>query len=359
MKARHVTVVAKKEFFGLASEKTILLAILLQVFIALFSSFLMVGLTSMYDPASLSGYSHFRYDVAYAGNTTPLLGYLEGSPGLRVHQLDLSTAVELLKERRVSAVLYVPDTPAASDDPVKITLYTLENDLQGAVVDVRLKSVFLQYEQDLRAARAGRLDVVPVPVQVPASAGSGDFYGFVYGLLVPLLVFLPGILSAALIIDLITEEYQHDTLETLVSTPVTFPEVIWGKVLVCTLLVPVQAGAWILLLSLNHIAIDDPLLILLHVTLGSLVLILLGAFCALHYRERTAAQFVFSTALVVILLFVLALPYNPLNLVARIAVGTGGVMQWLLLAVTALAVLALGYGMQVYAGRIGEAPSGK
>jgi len=359
MKARHVTVVAKKEFFGLASEKTILLAVLLQIFIALFSSFLMVGLTSMYDPAALAGYSRFRYDIAYAGNETPLLGYLEGSSDLRVHRTDLSTAVELLKERRISAVIYMPDTPAASDDPVKITLYTLANDLQGAVVDVRLKSVFLQYEQDLRTIRAGRLDVTPVPLQVPASAGSGDFYGFVYGLLVPLLVFLPGILSAALIIDLITEEYQHGTLETLLSTPVTFAEMVWGKVLICTLLVPVQAGAWILLLSLNRIAIDDPLLILIHVTLGSLVLILLGAFCALHYKERTAAQFVFSTALVVILLFVLALPYNPLNLVARIAVGTAGAEQWILLAATALVVLVLGYGMQAYAGRIGRAPSGK
>ncbi|HVP96303.1 ABC transporter permease [Methanoregula sp.] len=359
MKARHVTVVAKKEFFGLASEKTILLAVLLQVFIALFSSFLMVGLTSMYDPAALSGYSHFRYDIAYAGNETPLLGYLEEGSDLRVHQMDLSTAVELLKERRISAVIYVPDTPAVSDDPVKITLYTLANDLQGAVVDVRLKSVFLQYEQNLRTARAGRLDVTPIPLQVPASAGSGDFYGFVYGLLVPLLVFLPGILSAALIIDLITEEYQHGTLETLISTPVTFAEMVWGKVLICTLLVPIQAGAWILLLSLNRIAIEDPFLILLHVTLGSLVLILLGAFCALHYKERTAAQFVFSTALVVILLFVLALPYNPLNLVARIAVGTAGTEQWLLLAVTTLAVIGLGYAMQAYAGRIERAPSGK
>ena len=358
MKARHITVVAGKEFSGLASEKTILLAVLLQVFIALFSSFLMVGLTSMYDPAALAGYSHFRYDIAYAGNETPLLGYLESSTDLRVHRMDLSTAVELLKERKISAVIYVPDTPAVSDDPVKVTLYTLANDLQGAVVDVRLKSVFLQYEQDLRTVRAGRLDVAPVPLRVPSSAGSGDFYGFVYGLLVPLLVFLPGILSAALVIDLITEEYQHGTLETLVSTPVTFAEMIWGKVLVCTILVPVQAGAWILLLSLNHMSIESPLAILLHVTLTSLLLILLAAFCALHYRERTAAQFVFSTALVVILLFVLALPYNPLNLVARIAVGTAGTEQWLLLAVTALAGLALGYGMQRYAGRIGRAGSG-
>ena len=96
---------------------------------------------------------------------------------------------------------------------------------------------------------------------------------------------------------------------------------VWGKVLTCVILVPVQAGAWILLLSANRIAIANPGLILLHVTLASSLLILLGAICALHYRERTAAQFVFSTALVVILLFVLALPYNPLNLVARLSVG--------------------------------------
>jgi ABC-type Na+ efflux pump permease subunit len=358
MKTRHVAIIAKKEFRGLFSEKTILLAVLLQVFIALFSSFLMVGLTSMYDPSSLSRYSHFRYDVAYAGKESPLLGYLENSPDFRVDRMDLSTAVELLKERRISAVVYVPGTPPGAEDPVTITLYTLTNDLQGAVVDVKMKNIFMKYEEDLRTIRAGRLDVTPIPVQIPPSAGSGDFFEFVYGLLVPLLAFLPGIISAALIIDLITEEYQHETLETLVSTPVTFAEMVWGKVLACEILVPLQAGAWLFLLMANGIAIENPVLILLHVTLASLLLILIGALAALHYRERTAAQFVFSTALVVILLFVLALPYNPLNLVARLSVGMAGVEQWIVLCAVGLTVLALGYSMQKYADRIGLLQSG-
>ena len=54
MKGKHLSIIAKKEFRGLFNEKTILLAVLLQLFIALFSSFLMVGLTSMYDPSSIS-----------------------------------------------------------------------------------------------------------------------------------------------------------------------------------------------------------------------------------------------------------------------------------------------------------------
>ena len=237
---------------------------------------------------------------------------------------------------------------------MKLTLYTLADDLQGAVVDVKLKAVFLKYEGDLRASRAGRLDITPISVQIPTSSGSTSLFEFVYGLLIPLLVFMPGIISAALIIDLITEEYQHETLETLVSTPVTFAEIVWGKVLACVLLVPLQAGAWIILLSGNGIAIENPVLIVLHVTLASFLLILIGAMVALHYRERTAAQFVFSTALVVILLFVLAQPDNPLNLIARLSVGTAGVEQWIVLGAAMLAVSALGYVMQKYAGRAGR-----
>jgi ABC-type Na+ efflux pump permease subunit len=355
--ARRVGLVAKKELRGLFSERTILLAVLLQLFIALFSSFLMVGLTSMYDPASLSGYSHFRYTVAYAGNESPLLGYLEDSPEFRVYRMDLSTAVQSLKERRLSAVIYVPDTAIDADDPVKLTFYTLNNDIQGAVVNVKMKEIFQKYERELRDARSDRLDVTPVVVRMPQASGAG-FFEFVYGLLIPLLVFMPGIIAAALIIDLITEEYQRETLETLVSTPVTFAEMVWGKVLACIVLVPFQAGVWLLLLMANGIAILDPLIILLHVTLGSLLLILIGAVVALHYRERTAAQFVFSTALVVIIIFVLAFPANPLNLIARLSVGTAGAEQWIILGMTALSVLVAGYAMQKYAGRIAKRVQG-
>ena len=354
MKARHLSIIAKKEFRGLFNERTILLAVLLQLFIAMFSSFLMVGLTSMYDPSSLSKYSHYKYNIAYAGNDSAVLGYLQSSPDFRVYSMDLSTGVAALKERKLSAVIYVPDTSPSADEPVKITLYTLTNDLQSAIVDVKLKDIFLSYEKDLRQVRIDRLSEQPIPLRIPKTSGGGDFYEFVYGLLIPLLVFMPAIIASALVIDLITEEYQHETLETLISTPITFPEMVWGKVLACELLVPVQAGAWLLLLMVNGIAIQNAGLILLQVVVTSLILILLGALTALHYRERTAAQFIFSTALVVVILFVLALPSNPLNLLTRLAVGTAGPEQWLVLAATGGTIVILGYVTQKYAERVGK-----
>jgi ABC-type Na+ efflux pump permease subunit len=309
----------------------------------------MVGLTSMYDPSSLSQYSRYRYSVAYAGNDTELLPYLRASPDFRVYQMDLSTAVAALGQRKLAAVIYVPDTKPDAPDPIKISLYTVQNDLQSAIVNVKLKDVFLKYEENLRQIREGRLDVQPLPLQVPASTGGGDFYEFVYGLLIPLLVFMPAIIAAALVIDLITEEYQHETLETLISTPITFTEMIWGKVLACEVLVPIQAGAWLILLAINGIAIQNPVLILLQVSVTSLILILIGTIVALHYRERTAAQFIFSTGLVVVILLALAVPSNPLNLLTRLAVGTAGAEQWLVLGVVLAIVAALCYATQKYA----------
>jgi len=354
MMMKHLSIIAKKEFRGLYNEKTILLAILLQLFIALFSSFLMVGLTSMYDPSSLSRYSHSRYSIGYAGNESKILTYLQTNPDFRVYQMDLSTAVAALGQRKLAAVIYVPDTRPDALDPVKITLYSLQNDLQTAIVDVKLKDVFLKYEQDLRNTRADRLTEELVSLQIQKTTKGGDFYEFVYGLLIPLLVFMPAIIASALVIDLITEEYQHETLETLMATPITFTEMVWGKVLACELLVPIQAGAWLLLLMLNGIAIENAGLILLQVVVTSLILILLGTLTALHYRERTAAQFIFSTALVVVILFSLAMPANPLNLITRLAVGTAGLEQWLLLGGTIVVIFVLGYLTQMYAEKIAK-----
>jgi ABC-2 type transport system permease protein len=354
VKSRHLSIIAKKELRGLVNERTILLAILLQLFIAMFSSFLMVGLTSMYDPSSLSKYSRSRYSIAYAGNESELLTRLQASTDFRVYQMDLSTAVAALGERKLAAVVYVPDTQPDDQDPVKITLYTLQNDLQTAIVEVKLRDIFLKYEEELREIRSDRLKQELIPLEIPEPAGGGDFYEFVYGLLIPLLVFMPAIIASALVIDLITEEYQHETLETLISTPVTIGEMIWGKVIACEVLVPIQAGAWLVLLMINGIAIQNSGLILLQVTVASLILILLGALTALHYRERTAAQFIFSTALVVVILFALALPSNPLNLLTRLAVGTAAGEQWLVLGITLAIVVVLSLITQWYAEKVGK-----
>ncbi|MDI9632849.1 MAG: ABC transporter permease [Methanolinea sp.] len=343
MNGRNVLLVAAKDLRSLGNERTIVLAILLQLFVALFSSFLMVGLTSMYDPSALARFPGTQYPVGYVGQEGDLARLLRESGQFSVYTMDLANAVGALKERKLSAVVYAPSIPPDSPGPVKVTLYVLQNDIQSTIVSVKLKEVFLAYEEFLRTVRASRLDVVPETLEFPADRSGPGFYEFIYGLLVPLLLMMPAIISAALVIDLVCEEYQHHTLETLLSTPMTMPEVVWGKVAACLLLVPLQAGTWIALLSLNRIAIENIPLVMAHVVTTSLVLVLFATLVALFYRERTSAQFVFSTAVVVIMLAALAFPGNPLNAIAQLSTGTVAPPQFaaLLLALAACIVLAL------------------
>ena len=53
----------------------------------------------------------------------------------------------------------------------------------------------------------------------------------------------------------------------------------------------------------------------------------------------------------VVILFVLALPENPLNLITRVAVGTAGMDQWIIPGMTAIVAFALGYVTHWYAGK--------
>lgn len=340
MNARHVWTVAKKEFRGIGHERTIVLAILLQVFIAMFSSFLVVGLTSLYDPAAM-GRSGGVYAVGYAGADSPLRDILEEDGTFTVYRMDLSPAVAALKERQLAAVVYVPPTPPDAAEPVQVTLYTRKNDIQTAVVGVELKEALEEYEALLRGVRSERLSAAPIEVAVPAGTGGQNFFLFIYGLLIPLLLFMPAIISASLIIDFITEEYSARTLDTLLSTPLTFTEILWGKVAAAWVLVPLQGGAWLLLLALNGIAVHNIAEVLVHVSATSLVLILLAALIALHFRDRTNAQFIFSTGLVAVLLVALALPANPANFIVLLAAGAAVPWHWAALAVVLCGTLLL------------------
>lgn len=341
MKARNITILMKKDLSGLANEKTIILAILLQLFIALFSSFLMVGLTSMYDPASVSRYSTVEYGVGYAGGNADLAALIDSSRDFRIYRMDLSQAVGALKERKLAAVLYAPDTAADDPGPVKITLYTLSNDLSSTLVEAKLKEILTKYEDKIRKVRSYRLYESPVPVLFPPGGQVAPFFEFIYGILLPLLLLMPAIISAALVIDLVTEEFQNQTFETLLSAPVSFGEVLSGKVAACIIIAPVQAFIWIFLLSVNGIPIANIPLILLHVIAGTSVLVLMGAIVALHYRERTSAQFVFSTAVVIVILFALALSTNPMNTTVQLAVGIVQPEGFEILGLVTLLVLVL------------------
>jgi len=336
-----VRIIAIKELKSIRSEKTIILAILLQLFIAMFSSFLMVGLSAMYDPSMYGRITGIQYGVGFVGNETILFDLFEKEPSFKPYRMDPGIALGALKERQLAAVVWPSETLPDAEDPVTVTLYTISNDIQSTVIEVKIKDILLEYEEILRDIRKDRMDFHPVQVTPSRPVVQNSFYEFIYGLLIPMLLFMPAIISAGLVIDLITEEYQQQTLDTLRSTPATLEEIVYGKILACILLIPFQAGLWLILLTINGIHIVSLIEVLLHVVLTSAALVLIAAAIAVYYRDRTKAQFIFSTAVIIVLLLILAFPSNPINLIVLLASGGAPFYHWGVMAAMASGCLIM------------------
>ena len=103
--SRRLTV-ARRELAALRTEKTIVLAVLIQLFIAAFSSFLVVGLTSLYDPSAVEG---GEIEVAVTGDAEDRLVAVaeehDGAAALRF--ADGDEAVTAFERGDVDAVLSV------------------------------------------------------------------------------------------------------------------------------------------------------------------------------------------------------------------------------------------------------------
>jgi len=356
----NILSIAKKDLKGLFSEKTLVLTIFIQLFIALFSSFLVVGLTSFYDPGSLSesemksanlglahrseivmnsstdiggsngsnytGYARYTSNIMpkRAVNETLLYRLIEAGKLSPVAYPDYSTAGRDFYRSEIDGILLVPNTTIGGNDLIDIHLYIPKTDLKATVLMLQLKEPLERFEQYARNARTARLPgYAPIDLKFPEES-SNPYFEFIYVVLIPLLVFTPAFISGGLIIDFITEEFEQKTIDLLLVSPVTFSDIIDGKILVATGIVPVQVSVWIVLLSLNRIPVHNPVAILLLATAVTLILVLIGAFISITLKNRGTSQLFYSLILITLFLLCYIFQNSPMNLVATLAIDSPG-----------------------------------
>lgn len=343
MKPRWV--IAQKELAGVFKERTILLAVVIQVVVAGFSSFLVIGLSALVDPEAFpSGARATLVLDPEASNDTLLRQHLTDA-GLIVIPISETTYVErdevdvwdaYTKGMADGAIF---GQPGDASGLVNLTLVLPEGDLRTTLTLTQVKKALEGYERDLREERADRLAFDPVYVDNDAKAGS---FSFVYSLLIPLLVFLPVVLAGALCADSITEEVQRKTLPILLSSPATPADVVEGKLLANVAVAPLLAAAWFLLLGLNDLPVSPvgAVGILVLATAVSYLLGLLACGIALVTRDRNKAHVTYASAMFLLLALSLALPVSPVNAVALLAAGSAHAGVWSV--VGGLVVAALG-----------------
>lgn len=313
--------IARRDLRSLSREKTIVLALLVQLFVAAFSSFLVVGLTSLYDPGAVSGGG---VTVATTGNASDaLIAAADEVQGLRIEPYpSAGTAQDAFEANAVEGVLVATYTGTGSRISVEATVP--RGSLRTTLVVTRIRAALEALERAERRQRAAHLErpVLGLPPEVDAS----PYFGFTYAVLLPLLLFLPVFISGSIAVDSLTEEVERGTLELLRTAPITLGDIVDGKAAAAIVLAPIQAAIWLVLLSLNGIAIHNPLVLLVLVVALTVGFVALAVALSLLVPSRQRAQLLYSTAILVGFGGAVALPEHPAGTVAKLAVGSPGTL---------------------------------
>lgn len=314
----------------LTREKTIVLALLIQLFIAAFSSLLVVGLVSLYAPGEVEGHS---VEVAVTGDATDtLLAAVEETDGVSARTYaSESAARDAFQRGRVAAVL----AAERRGDKVYVDAVAPTSSVQTTIVVVQLRETLRAYERAERLDRSAALDAGILAL--PPEPRSSPYHGFTYTVLVPLLLFLPVFISGSIVVDSITEEFDRGTVELLRVAPVSSREILEGKLLTGVVLAPAQAALWLGLLRANGTPIDAPGHLLVLVTALTMLVAVLGVAVSLPVGSRRAAQSLYSIGTMALFGIATLLPGNPANTAALLAIGSADVAQ----TVTVLGYLAL------------------
>ncbi|WP_256301458.1 ABC transporter permease [Haloarchaeobius salinus] len=336
--------IAKREVASLRSEKTIVLALCIQLFVASFSSFLVVGLVSLYDPGSVEGYT---LQMAVGGNASDeVIEVVGNDDSIEVVQYESAEgAREGFRNWRVDAVMVATHT---GNGTVAVQATVPDENLRTTVIIVQVRETLQAMEENLRQEYRTSLD--REVLDVPPKQGSSPYFGFTYTVLVPLLLFLPVFISGSIAVDSLTEESQRGTLELLRVAPVTLGDIVDAKLLATATLAPVQAALWLGLLWFNGTGISNPLVLVGLVGALAVLVVSVGIGIALAAADRRQAQFLYSTGVLGAITVAGLLPEHPANTVARLAIGSPGEWTWAFAVVYAclgiLAYLAVRLGVQ-------------
>ena len=317
----------KRELKAITKEKTIMLAIIIQFFIASFSSMLLIGIMSFYDPESIGHNTRIPVDVGIIGNTgSPLVQFLE-KKNLRVRSFSsLANAEAAFRDGRIDTIILIPEN---NSGVVDIKMVLPEMDAMETVVLMVLKEPLEEFENYLREANGVQLNYREIAGEPHTT------YEFLYTLIIPILMLFPAFIAGSIVVDAIAEEMENKTFDTLRSAPVSLNELFTSKIFAAVIVSVAQCIMWVLLLRLNNLIVYNISLVLLLSAILAASISVGAAFIALYFKDRERAQFVYSIVLIVMAGLSYFLDPSPFALITRLAaadyyVGIGHVVLYLI-----------------------------
>ncbi len=306
------TTIAGREFRSLSREKTIVLAILIQLVIAGFSSFLVVGLTSLYEPGAADDDVVVGVTGEEADALLAAANEVEGLDARRFDDRDGARAA--FEDNRVQATAHAE----RAEGRTAVRIEAPQASVQKTFIVVQLRAVLEELERTERSDRDVYLS--NQPLSLPPSVDASPYFGFSYTILVPLLVVLPVFIGGAVVVDSLTEEVERGTLELLRVTPASLLDIVDGKAGVMAALTPIQVALWLSLLVINDIAIANVAPILAIATAFAVLAVVFAAGLALAIPVRQRAQLTYSFGMLAAFAAAALLPEHPATTIALFAI---------------------------------------
>lgn len=309
--------IARRELASLSREKTIVLALVIQLVIAGFSSFLVVGLTALYDPGAIEDDT---VTIGLSGETQEQLVEVARDTEVDFEAYDTpAEALEGFEDGTVDAVVTGQRVDTGDGSRIEVRAVAPAEDLRTTLIVVSLRDYLSAVEASERTARVANLERTPLEVPEESDSDSGQFFGFTYTILLPLLLFLPPFISGSLAVDSITEELERGTFELLQVAPVSLVEILDGKAGAMILLAPAQALLWIGLLRFNGFTITNVVGLTALVSAVTVITVAVGMAIALATGTRRRAQLLYSALVLALFGISVVLPEHPASTVALLA----------------------------------------
>jgi len=277
--------IVKKEFRSVSRDKTMVIAIMIQLFIASFSSVVVTGLMSFYDPeAILSARFNARVGVI-GGAGSPLLGFLQDRHLIVRTFSSALEAESAFRAGRVDAVMLIPEDDGGV---VNMQLFLPESESLSTMMLTILREPMKRYENYLRERRGVQVRYSDIAGPSPAT------YEFRYSFVIPILMFFPAFVAGSMVIDSISEEFENRTLDTLRAAPVSL-NLIWGAKIAAALFLAVGQGIlWSMLLRWNDIRIQNQQWVVLLGAVIAAIIAVGSALISMCFKDRERSQLVYS-----------------------------------------------------------------
>ena len=318
----------KKELSSVFRDRTILIAILIQLFIVSFSSALLLGMFSLYDADTILRYSGAWIKIGVVEGTDHTLGAFLADRGLAVLPFEtMAQAESAFYEGKIRAIIDAPQSiqnngAGDTNGMTEIKLYLPDSDVISSLIRTVIQGPLKQYENHLRSLKG--VEVRYTDLQGKPSTS----FEFVYSVLLPILMFFPAFVAGSLSIDSLTEEVENNTVQTLLSAPLTVNGMVGAKLSAVLILSMLQCGAWLVLLKSNGIAIWNTGWVFLLAMIISGITATFAAVGAVLLKDRERSQFIYALTLLAALAISNLLNVSPIITLSRLAVGDDYVNGW-------------------------------